>query len=364
MLPPPPAATTSSSSNTSSIGNGGGDTGITAGVIRIRAQAPAAPNDDQVKHPSLSLSVSSSSNSSSSALEPISIDDAVDRDLAEPLAGKEAFESYPDGLVAEGLAPASTLQWIDSVQASVESVIALPGARLVDQLKSAFKDKRFILLLVGSSIAIFHLFVPPFFLPLYANSVGLSTSMSLLVLADSVILAKSTPDRRTASKNRVYAAGWFGFGVFADLLLGSLNSFVVCLFLVGISTLVIWRWPRRSRRCWSHQKTEGGVGCIPAGITTFYETRGNLYNHEFPRGFGMIAGNYTRRGQGGTQVERAVGWICIGRENPGNADGAGIPRDCEGDVRAQVQFPVCADGRGFAGDQSHVSYARRPTRRG
>ncbi|KAI9327757.1 hypothetical protein DFJ73DRAFT_631962, partial [Zopfochytrium polystomum] len=96
---------------------------------------------------------------------------------------------------------------------------------------------------------------------------------------------------------------------------------------------------------------------IPAGITTFYETRGNLYNHEFPRWFGMIAGNYTRRGQGRTQVERAVGWICIGRENPGNADGAGIPRDCERDVRAQVQFPVCADGRGFAGDQSHVSYA-------
>ncbi|KAI9325817.1 hypothetical protein DFJ73DRAFT_801658 [Zopfochytrium polystomum] len=183
-----------------------------------------------VKHPSLSLSVSSSSNSSSSALEPISIDDAVDRDLAEPLAGKEdaathSFESYPDGLVAEGLAPASTLQWIDSVQASVESVIALPGARLVDQLKSAFKDKRFILLLVGSSIAIFHLFVPPFFLPLYANSVGLSTSMSLLVVAGF---------------NLSSAAGRFGFGVFADLLLGSLNSFVVCLFLVGISTLVIW----------------------------------------------------------------------------------------------------------------------------
>ncbi|KAI9317853.1 hypothetical protein DFJ73DRAFT_786533 [Zopfochytrium polystomum] len=95
-----------------------------------RAQAPAVLNDGQVIHPSLSLSASSASNSSSSALEPLSIEDAVDRDLAEPLAGKEGGV-LQDRLVAEGLAPASTLVWIGSVQASVESVIALPGARLV-----------------------------------------------------------------------------------------------------------------------------------------------------------------------------------------------------------------------------------------
>ncbi|KAI9349800.1 putative monocarboxylate transporter [Zopfochytrium polystomum] len=262
-----------------------------------------------------------------------------------------------DRLVAEGLAPASTLVWIGSVQASVESVIALPGARLVAAygprrvalvgsilaavgpvlasfcthsvaglimtegflfglgqslcfyasamlpatyflrrrnlatgivfsgagvggavfsiitaqlleatdlawtlrivgciflalnlpaalvLKSADRSRsRFLqtrkscsgphsrtsgssFSSVGSSIAIFPLFVPPFFLPLYANSVGLSTSMSSLVLAGF---------------NLSSAVGRFGFGVFADLLLGSLNSLVVCLFLVGISTLVIW----------------------------------------------------------------------------------------------------------------------------
>ncbi|KAI9360758.1 putative monocarboxylate transporter [Zopfochytrium polystomum] len=262
------------------------------------------------------------------------------------LGGIYSWGVLQDRLVAEGLAPASTLVWIGSVQASIESVIALPGARLVaaygprrvalvgsilaavgpilasfcthsvaglivtegfmfglgqalcfyasatlpatyflrrrnlatgivfsgagvggavfsiitaqlleatdlawtlrivgciflalnlpaalllksrsQREPSAFQDKRFILLLVGSSIALFPLFVPPFFLPLYANSVGLSTSMSSLVLAGF---------------NLSSAVGRFGFGVFADLLLGSLNSLVVCLFLVGISTLVIW----------------------------------------------------------------------------------------------------------------------------
>ncbi|KAJ1559387.1 hypothetical protein HK405_010825, partial [Cladochytrium tenue] len=46
-----------------------------------------------------------------------------------------------------------------------------------------FKDVRFTLLLVGYAIALFPLFVPPFFLPSYATNIGLSTSTSSLILA-------------------------------------------------------------------------------------------------------------------------------------------------------------------------------------
>ncbi|KAI9359227.1 major facilitator superfamily transporter [Zopfochytrium polystomum] len=301
-----------------------------------------------------------------------------DRDSEHPRAGKEAFESYPDGgreawtmvaacfaifttlggvyawgvfqgrLVSDGIAPASTLSWIGSVQASIEAVVAVPAVRFVAAfgarrvalvgtgilvsalvlasfftdnvvgliitealcyfaavtlpsayflhrrniatgvvfsgigiggtfysvlttqllrtmslawtfrvlacimlavnlpasliLKSrakrepllsgkklvnwpTFKDARFTLLLVGSSIALFPLYVPPFFLPLYANSIGLTASMSSMILA---------------GYNLSSALGRLSFGVFADSMLGSLNSIVGCLLLVGVSTLVIW----------------------------------------------------------------------------------------------------------------------------
>ncbi|KAI9357558.1 major facilitator superfamily transporter [Zopfochytrium polystomum] len=321
-------------------------------------------------------------------VEPLSVAD--DDDLAEPLAGQEAFESYPDGgreawtvvaacfalfttlggifactcilsappggvlqdrFVSDGLAPASTMVWVGSVQASFEAMIAVPGARLVAEYGprriaivgtllvaagpvlasfctgsilfglgqalcyfaaamlpsayflrrrnlatgivfagsgvggafysllaafllswlslrwtlrvlgalmllvnipaalvlrtrapsaepmggggsgrrmvkwSAFGDRRFTLLLVGSSVALFPLFVPPFFLPLYATSVGLSPAVASVILAGF---------------NLSSAVGRLGFGLFADSLLGSLNTLVVCLLLVGVSTLAIW----------------------------------------------------------------------------------------------------------------------------
>ncbi|KAI9366958.1 major facilitator superfamily domain-containing protein [Zopfochytrium polystomum] len=318
-------------------------------------------------------------------VEPLSV---ADDGLAEPLAGQEAFESYPDGgreawtmvaacfalfttlglnfawgvlqarFVADGLAPASTMVWVGSVQTSFEAMIAVPGARLVEAYGprrvaligtllvaagsalgsfftesvpglivtegimfglgqalcffaaatlpsayflrrrnlatgivfagsgvggaiyslltaallswlslrwtlrilgalmllvnlpaalvlrtrtaraepmggagrrmfkwSAFGDRRFTLLLVGSSVALFPLFVPPFFLPLYATSVGLSPTVASVILAGF---------------NLASAFGRLGFGLFADSLLGSLNTLVVCLLLVGVSTLAIW----------------------------------------------------------------------------------------------------------------------------
>ncbi|GAA6040702.1 hypothetical protein JCM8097_000882 [Rhodosporidiobolus ruineniae] len=91
--------------------------------------------------------------------------------------------------------------------------------------RSLFKDARFTLLLLGTSIALFPLFVPPFFLPLYGSSIGLSASTSSLILAGF---------------NLASAGGRVGFGLGADAFFGSINSLVLCLALVGVSTLAIW----------------------------------------------------------------------------------------------------------------------------
>jgi hypothetical protein len=69
------------------------------------------------------------------------------------------------------------------------------------------------------------LFVPPFFLPLYAESApGLSGTTASYI---------------GASYNLASSAGRIGFGLFADALLGGFNSLVACLVLVSVSTLLI-----------------------------------------------------------------------------------------------------------------------------
>ncbi|GAA5857968.1 hypothetical protein JCM8547_006643 [Rhodosporidiobolus lusitaniae] len=90
---------------------------------------------------------------------------------------------------------------------------------------SLLKDSRLAILLLGTSISLFPLLVPPFFLPLYGTTMGLST------IASSCILA---------GYNLASGLGRIAFGLTADGALGSLNSLVLCLSLVGISTLLIW----------------------------------------------------------------------------------------------------------------------------
>ncbi|KAI8841768.1 hypothetical protein BC829DRAFT_420465 [Chytridium lagenaria] len=101
---------------------------------------------------------------------------------------------------------------------------------------------------------------------------------------------------------------------------------------------------------------DGNFRYVPADVITYYMARGNDYNIEFPQGFAMIAGNPYRRAFGSVQEERAVEWLCIGRENPNNGVGTGIPQDCEGSIRGQLHFPMCGDGRLYSSDQSHVAY--------
>lgn len=80
------------------------------------------------------------------------------------------------------------------------------------------------MLLMGA-VATFPLFVPPFLLPLYVSSVGLSTEVGAAVLA---------------SWNLASAVGRIGMGFGADAVVGPVNSMFLSLLLVGVSALALW----------------------------------------------------------------------------------------------------------------------------
>lgn len=96
-------------------------------------------------------------------------------------------------------------------------------ARIVDW--SLFKDVRYVLLFIAGAVIVFPLFVPPFFLPLFGTSLGMSATASSAMLA---------------GYNLASAFGRIAFGLGADAVLGSVNSLLVCFSSVAISTLLIW----------------------------------------------------------------------------------------------------------------------------
>lgn len=75
------------------------------------------------------------------------------------------------------------------------------------------------------AVATFPLFVPPFLLPLFAASVGLSSQTGAMMLA---------------AWNLASALGRIGMGYGADALLGPVNSLAMSLTLIGLTTLALW----------------------------------------------------------------------------------------------------------------------------
>lgn len=75
------------------------------------------------------------------------------------------------------------------------------------------------------AVATFPLFVPPFLLPLYAASLGLSGQTGAAILA---------------AWNFASAIGRIGMGFGADKMFGPVNSMIFSLLLVGISALALW----------------------------------------------------------------------------------------------------------------------------
>ncbi|KAL2048725.1 hypothetical protein ABVK25_011042 [Lepraria finkii] len=87
-----------------------------------------------------------------------------------------------------------------------------------------FRDFKFVVLFIAGAVATFPLFVPPFFLPLYSNSLGLSSNAGAGLVAGF---------------NFSSAVGRLICGLAADKL-GPLNSLFMSLLLSAASMLVIW----------------------------------------------------------------------------------------------------------------------------
>ncbi|KAJ4993374.1 monocarboxylate permease [Stagonosporopsis vannaccii] len=87
------------------------------------------------------------------------------------------------------------------------------------------QSPKFILMLLMGAVATFPLFVPPFLLPLYAASLGLSGQTGAAILA---------------AWNFASAVGRIGMGFGADKILGPVNSMILSLLLVGLSALALW----------------------------------------------------------------------------------------------------------------------------
>ncbi|KAH6880834.1 putative monocarboxylate transporter [Thelonectria olida] len=88
-----------------------------------------------------------------------------------------------------------------------------------------FGSSKFIIMLFMGAIATFPLFVPPFLLPLYVSSIGLSGQTGAAILA---------------SWNIASAVGRIGMGFGADAFLGPVNSMFLSLTVIGLSALALW----------------------------------------------------------------------------------------------------------------------------
>lgn len=87
-----------------------------------------------------------------------------------------------------------------------------------------FRDIRFVLLFAMGAIATFPLLVPPFFLPLFTASLGMSSSTGAGIVA---------------AFNFSSALGRLLCGVCSDFV-GPLNTLFISLLLSALSMLIIW----------------------------------------------------------------------------------------------------------------------------
>ncbi|KAI1130264.1 major facilitator superfamily domain-containing protein [Nemania abortiva] len=87
-----------------------------------------------------------------------------------------------------------------------------------------FKDPNFVFVLIAGAIGTFPLLVPPFFIPLFANAIGLSSATGAGLLAGF---------------NFASAVGRILSGILCDKI-GSLNALFLALSLAAVSMLAVW----------------------------------------------------------------------------------------------------------------------------
>ncbi|KAK1965521.1 major facilitator superfamily transporter [Colletotrichum sublineola] len=88
-----------------------------------------------------------------------------------------------------------------------------------------FKQPRFVLLVSGTILACFPLFIPPYFIPIFSRSVGYSREVGIAILAAWNL----------ASTLGRIVAGWV-----ADTLLGPVESLAICMLFMSLSSLIVW----------------------------------------------------------------------------------------------------------------------------
>lgn len=87
-----------------------------------------------------------------------------------------------------------------------------------------FKNWSFSFIFLAGAIGVFALFVPPFFLPLFAESLGLSSTVGAYL---------------AAGFNFCAAVGRLGSGLLCDRI-GAVNTFLLAMLLNSVSMLAIW----------------------------------------------------------------------------------------------------------------------------
>lgn len=90
--------------------------------------------------------------------------------------------------------------------------------------RALFKDPKFVLLFFGTGIATFPLLVPPFFIPLYALSLGISATTASVLLA---------------TFNLSSAVGRVSCGFLCDAI-GPVTALFISMVLSALSMLAIW----------------------------------------------------------------------------------------------------------------------------
>lgn len=89
---------------------------------------------------------------------------------------------------------------------------------------SLFKNWSFSFIFLAGATGVFALFVPPFFLPLFAQSLGLSSTVGAYLAAGFNLCA---------------AFGRLGSGMLCDRI-GAVNTFLLAMLLNAVSMLAIW----------------------------------------------------------------------------------------------------------------------------
>lgn len=136
--------------------------------------------------------------------------------------------------VTNGLLEALGVAWTFRVLGFITLVTGLPAAYLIQDRVPIqpssfvewrlFRDYRFVLIFVGGGLATFPLFVPPFFLPLYTDSLHMTSSAGAGLVA---------------AFNFSSAVGRLLCGFSSDRI-GPLNTVFSSLLLSALSMLVLW----------------------------------------------------------------------------------------------------------------------------